>query len=240
MFVAQVAIKTLIVTLREGDPTFREELVNFLQRGRVLQLGNFKDDSNPTGWDCSAWVRTYGLLLEERLECFRVLKYDIEAEKYQYLFKVKIIRTGSGNWSILVVLDDFTPIQKALQKPTIDTNSQINNLDLIKERGYSRSRISSHAIEAYLIQILKTGFFLADPHPGNLAIDSDESLIYYDFGMMGEIKSFTRERLMDLFYAVYKKDAKKVMNSLRSLEALQPTGDMSSVCKTASYHLNFE
>ncbi|KAI3710076.1 hypothetical protein L2E82_39849 [Cichorium intybus] len=88
-----VAIKTLIVihrTLREGDPTFREELVNFLQRGRVLQLGNFKDDSNPTGWDCSAWVRTYGLLLEERLECFRVLKYDIKPEKYQYLFKTSL------------------------------------------------------------------------------------------------------------------------------------------------------
>ncbi|CAN6547498.1 unnamed protein product [Malus baccata var. baccata] len=32
-------------------------------------------------WDCSAWVRTYALFLEERLECFRVLKYDIEAER---------------------------------------------------------------------------------------------------------------------------------------------------------------
>lgn len=60
------------------------------------------------------------------------------------------------------------------------------------------------------VQILKTGFFHADPHPGNLAVDLDEALIYYDFGMMGEIKSFTRERLLDLFYAVYEKDAKKV------------------------------
>lgn len=32
-------------------------------------------------WDCSAWVRTYALFLEERLECFRVLKYDIESER---------------------------------------------------------------------------------------------------------------------------------------------------------------
>lgn len=32
-------------------------------------------------WDCSAWVRTYALFLEERLECFRILKYDIEAER---------------------------------------------------------------------------------------------------------------------------------------------------------------
>lgn len=79
-----VALKTLIVihrTLREGDPTFREELLNFAQRGRILQLSNFKDDSSPIAWDCSAWVRTYALFLEERLECFRVLKYDVEAER---------------------------------------------------------------------------------------------------------------------------------------------------------------
>lgn len=79
-----VALKTLIVVhriLREGDPTFREELLNFTQRGRILQLSNFKDDSSPIAWDCSAWVRTYALFLEERLECFRVLKYDIEAER---------------------------------------------------------------------------------------------------------------------------------------------------------------
>lgn len=62
-----------------------------------------------------------------------------------------------------------------------------------------------------VFQILRTGFFHADPHPGNLAIDVDESLIYYDFGMMGEIKSFTRQRLLDLFYAIYEKDAKKVL-----------------------------
>ncbi|XVF85401.1 hypothetical protein PTKIN_Ptkin17bG0115200 [Pterospermum kingtungense] len=67
--------------LREGDPTFREEFLNFSQRARILQLSNFKDDSSPIAWDCSAWVRTYAWFLEERLECFRILKYDIEAER---------------------------------------------------------------------------------------------------------------------------------------------------------------
>ncbi|KAJ3670685.1 hypothetical protein LUZ60_008111 [Juncus effusus] len=80
-----VALKTLVVIhrlLREGDPTFREELLNFSQRAaRILQLSNFKDESSPIAWDCSAWVRTYALFLEERLECFRVLKYDVEAER---------------------------------------------------------------------------------------------------------------------------------------------------------------
>ena len=50
--IEQVALKTLIVIhrlLREGDITFREELLTFSQRGRVLQLSNFKDDSGPIG-----------------------------------------------------------------------------------------------------------------------------------------------------------------------------------------------
>ncbi|KAL0372727.1 UNVERIFIED_CONTAM: putative clathrin assembly protein [Sesamum calycinum] len=109
-----VALKTLIVihrALREGDPTFREELLNFQQRGasskcrisrtilallcRVIflhygvksktnkqwsELDNAFYSLSPA-WDCSAWVRTYALFLEERLECFRILKYDIEAER---------------------------------------------------------------------------------------------------------------------------------------------------------------
>ncbi|XP_033510816.1 putative clathrin assembly protein At5g57200 isoform X2 [Nicotiana tomentosiformis] len=79
-----VALKTLIVihrVLREGDPTFKEELLHFSHRGHIFQISNFKDDSSTLAWDCSAWVRTYGLFLEERLECFRTLKYDIEAER---------------------------------------------------------------------------------------------------------------------------------------------------------------
>lgn len=80
-----VALKTLIVihrALREVDPTFREELINYgRSRSHMLNLSHFKDDSSPNAWDYSAWVRTYALFLEERLECFRVLKYDVETDR---------------------------------------------------------------------------------------------------------------------------------------------------------------
>ncbi|GBG79315.1 hypothetical protein CBR_g29464 [Chara braunii] len=80
-----VAVKTLIVVhrvLREGDSSFREELLNYSRnRGQFLNMSNFKDDSSPEAWDYSAWTRTYALFLEERLECFRVLKFDVESER---------------------------------------------------------------------------------------------------------------------------------------------------------------
>ncbi|CAI9752989.1 unnamed protein product [Fraxinus pennsylvanica] len=68
-----VALKTLIViyrALKEVEPK---------KSYHVLNLGHFKDDSSPNAWDYSAWVRSYALFLE-RLECFRVLKYDVETE----------------------------------------------------------------------------------------------------------------------------------------------------------------
>eukprot|EP00250_Pteridium_aquilinum_P013227 c21214_g1_i1 orf=237-1928(+) len=81
-----VALKSLMVihrTLREGDATFREELVNYSRSTRLaFNLSNFRDDSSPNAWDYSSWVRTYALYLEERVECFRALKYDLESDQF--------------------------------------------------------------------------------------------------------------------------------------------------------------
>ncbi|KAI3446694.1 hypothetical protein Pfo_003359 [Paulownia fortunei] len=75
-----VALKTLIVihrALREVDHSFCEELIyHNKSRGHLLNLLHFKDDSSPSAWDYSTWIRTYALYIEECLECFRVLKYD--------------------------------------------------------------------------------------------------------------------------------------------------------------------
>ncbi|KAJ4748036.1 ENTH/ANTH/VHS superfamily protein [Rhynchospora pubera] len=79
-----VALKTLVVihrALRETDWSFREELLRYRRtRAQMLNLSHFKDDSSTIAWNYSAWVRTYALFLEERLECSQILKYDIESE----------------------------------------------------------------------------------------------------------------------------------------------------------------
>ncbi|CAM8940095.1 unnamed protein product [Rhodiola kirilowii] len=80
-----VALKTLIVihrALREVDPSFQEELINYgASRSHMLNMAHFKDDSSPNAWEYSAWVRAYALFLEERMECYRVLKYDVAADR---------------------------------------------------------------------------------------------------------------------------------------------------------------
>lgn len=115
---------------------------------------------------------------------------------------------------------------------------KISDLKGLDEAGVDRELVAQRAIEGYLIQILKSGFFHADPHPGNLAVAPGNRLVYYDFGMMGEIPAFTKDRLMTMFYAVYEKDAKKVVASLIDLGALVPTGDLNSVRRSVQFFLN--
>lgn len=201
-----------------------------------IDLGNLKliaeyfQNSETLGGPSRDWIGIYE-------ECAKILYEEIDyinegknADRFRRDFRnVKWVRVPMVYW-------DYTAT-KVLTLEYVP-GIKINSLDAIEARCFSRSRISSRAIEAYLIQILKTGFFHADPHPGNLALDLDEALIYYDFGMMGEIKSFTRERLLAIFYAVYEKDAKKVMQGLIDLGALQPTGDMSSVRRSVQFFLD--
>ncbi|GLT74566.1 hypothetical protein SLA2020_463540 [Shorea laevis] len=193
-------------------------------------IAEYFQSSETLGGPTRDWVGIYE-------ECATILYQEIDyinegknADRFRRDFRnIKWVRVPTVCW-------DYTAT-KVLTLEYVP-GVKINQLEELDARGYNRSRISSHAIEAYLIQILRTGFFHADPHPGNLAIDLDEALIYYDFGMMGEIKNFTRERLLELFYAVYEKDAKKVIKCLIDLEALQPTGDMSPVRRSVQFFLD--
>ncbi|XP_020221462.1 putative clathrin assembly protein At1g03050 [Cajanus cajan] len=67
-----VALKTLVLIQRllvEGDPAYEQEIFFSTRRGtRVLNLSDFRDNSKAGSWDFSAFVRTYALYLDERLE----------------------------------------------------------------------------------------------------------------------------------------------------------------------------
>ncbi|OMO55979.1 hypothetical protein CCACVL1_26855 [Corchorus capsularis] len=117
---------------------------------------------------------------------------------------------------------------------------KINKIQALDQLGVDRKRLGRYAVESYLEQILSHGFFHADPHPGNIAVDDVNGgrLIFYDFGMMGSISSNIREGLLEAFYGVYEKDPDKVLEAMVQMGVLVPTGDMTAVRRTAQFFLN--
>ncbi|XP_010462545.1 PREDICTED: uncharacterized protein LOC104743126 [Camelina sativa] len=117
---------------------------------------------------------------------------------------------------------------------------KINKIQALDQLGVDRKRLGRYAVESYLEQILSHGFFHADPHPGNIAVDDVNGgrLIFYDFGMMGSISPNIREGLLEAFYGVYEKDPDKVLDAMVQMGVLVPTGDLTAVRRTALFFLN--
>ncbi|KAJ9167732.1 hypothetical protein P3X46_019336 [Hevea brasiliensis] len=67
-----VALKALMLIhrlLNEGDPLFQEGILYATRRGtRLLNMSDFRDEAHSSSWDHSAFVRTYAMYLDQRLE----------------------------------------------------------------------------------------------------------------------------------------------------------------------------
>ncbi|MFQ6111813.1 MAG: ABC1 kinase family protein [Nitrospinota bacterium] len=66
-------------------------------------------------------------------------------------------------------------------------------------------------LEVYARQMLLDGFFHADPHPGNILVNSEGEIIFLDFGMAIWFDEETRDRLVRLAAAAARRDVEAMV-----------------------------
>ncbi len=115
---------------------------------------------------------------------------------------------------------------------------KVSDYAAIEAAGLDRRAIARIGAESYLRQLLNDGFFHADPHPGNLAVTATGELIFYDFGMMGQIQPITKTKLIKTFLGIAQKNADDVVSSLVELGALEVSGDIDPVRRSVQYMLD--
>ena len=115
---------------------------------------------------------------------------------------------------------------------------KISHYEALEAASLDRKRLARLGASAYLHQLLNNGFFHADPHPGNIAVNPDGALIFYDFGMMGTIKANVRENLMEMLFGVTQKNGDRVVSSLIELGALAPMDDPGPVRRSVQFMLD--
>ncbi|NMG10377.1 AarF/ABC1/UbiB kinase family protein [Brasilonema sp. UFV-L1] len=170
-------------------------------------------------------------------ECCRILWEEIDylnegrnADTFRRNFRtfdwVKVPRVYWRYTSSRVVTLEYVP------------GIKISQYEAIEAAGLDRKIIARQGAQAYLLQLLNDGFFHADPHPGNIAVSPNGALIFYDFGMMGRIKTNVREGLMETLFGIASKDGTRVVQSLIDLGALAPVDDMGPVRRSVQFMLD--
>lgn len=102
---------------------------------------------------------------------------------------------------------------------------KIDDVDAIDEMGLDREALVRRLEETYIDMIIDHGLFQADPHPGNIAIQPDGTIVFYDFGVTGRLDARTREKLFDFYVAVASDDVETVIDTFVELGALDPGVD---------------
>ena len=90
------------------------------------------------------------------------------------------------------------------------SGDKINDVKGLVSSGHNIKTITSHAAEAFFLQVFRDGFFHADMHPGNIFINSEGKLVPVDFGIMGRLKISDRIFLAKLLKAILDKNFDEV------------------------------
>jgi predicted unusual protein kinase regulating ubiquinone biosynthesis (AarF/ABC1/UbiB family) len=97
------------------------------------------------------------------------------------------------------------------------------------DQAHDPGGIVSAVMELYLQMMLIDGFFHADPHPGNLLVDSEGRLVLLDFGMVIRVPRELRLNLVNTVFAAIRRDVDGVVAGLNSLGAIEPGAELGRV-----------
>jgi predicted unusual protein kinase regulating ubiquinone biosynthesis (AarF/ABC1/UbiB family) len=175
-------------------------LMRFVGEARAFSLENLADE--------------FGTVIRQEMD------YEREARM------LKEIRRNFADDERIVI----PPVVDSHSGPTVLTmeyvaGTKINDVDALDDRNLDRSDIAERLTRAYFKMIIEDGVYHADPHPGNLAIQDDGAIVFYDFGMSGRVDDYVQERIVDFYVAVANRDIDGILNALVAIGTLSPDAD---------------
>ena len=115
---------------------------------------------------------------------------------------------------------------------------KVNDREALMASGIDPSAVAEIGAASYLKQLVRFGFFHADPHPGNMAVASDGALIYYDFGMMGLLSDALRRRLGSMIRAAAARDSSALVEEMQAAGVIARAIDVGPVRRLVRLMLN--
>ena len=96
-------------------------------------------------------------------------------------------------------------VLEAISGNKIYDSSRLDNLKI------NNATVCQNLVNSFLKQLFQDGFFHANPHPGNILIANDGVIIFLDFGMVGRLNLWIRERLSFLLLNLIQENAADIV-----------------------------
>ncbi|KGF88446.1 ABC1 kinase family protein [Prochlorococcus marinus] len=161
-------------------------------------------------------------------ECRKVLMKELDFNcEAQYAARFRQQFLDDENVEVPEVIWDMSS-EKVLCLSYLE-GTKISDLEKLQSQEIDLPKIAEIGAISYLKQLVNYGFFHADPHPGNLAVSNKGKLIFYDFGMMGNISNNLQTRLGGMVKSAALRDASSLVSQLQQAGLISKDIDVGPV-----------
>ncbi|MGE7090550.1 ABC1 kinase family protein [Lysinibacillus sp. NPDC048646] len=163
---------------------------------------------------------------------FKELKFVIERELdfKKELETISHFRDRFAAHHQFTIPDTYPQIctSKVLVMEWID-GVRITDIDFLDRSQINREELAQRLIRIFLPQWLEAGVFHADPHAGNVLIQSNGTIVLLDFGMVGEISKKDATNFQNLMQAILLKNYAQASVILKDLGFLLPGANLNII-----------
>lgn len=125
---------------------------------------------------------------------------------------------------------------------------KLTDIKTIEKYELDRKLLAKRIADSFLRQVIETSYFHCDPHSGNLCVDKQGNLVFYDFGQMDELKPNVSNGLKTFCKALFAGgpmisdlqlagNAKELVNGVEQAGVLSKGADRLAVEKLSRYFM---
>jgi predicted unusual protein kinase regulating ubiquinone biosynthesis (AarF/ABC1/UbiB family) len=94
---------------------------------------------------------------------------------------------------------------------------KITDIEGLERAGIDKHRVAQKLVEIFCDQVLRDGFFHADPHPGNILVQPGPKLVLLDFGLAKDFPPAFRDGIVRLTFSILSANRDGIVAAFKEL-----------------------
>jgi ubiquinone biosynthesis protein len=140
-----------------------------------------------------------------------------------------------GNTQVL-----FPKVMHELSAERVLTTEYMHGVNIADLEKLAQAKIDRHAlaervVSAYCQMIFTDGIYHADPHPGNILVQADGSIVFVDFGAVARLSDEMKKGILQFFQGVIKRDNEQISAALQQMGLIALHDDTQHVEQLVDY-----
>jgi predicted unusual protein kinase regulating ubiquinone biosynthesis (AarF/ABC1/UbiB family) len=94
---------------------------------------------------------------------------------------------------------------------------KVTDVDALERAGIDKHLVAQKLIEIFCDQVLRDGFFHADPHPGNILVQPGPKIVLLDFGLAKDFPPTFRDGIVRLTFSILTANREGIIAAFQEL-----------------------